>query len=176
MIKKVFTINILLLLALVLTTAVYAQENEPCVGSDPHPVLQSISDTYEVEYSVVMDWFCSGYGVGEIMLAFQTADVTGGDPGEILASKTELGGWGKVWQSLGLIGRPEDAGPPEGKGKPDHAGPPEGKGKPDHAGPPDDKGKPDHTGPPEGKGKPDHAGPPDGKGKPDHAGPKPKKK
>ena len=47
-------------------------------------------------------------------------------------------------------GKPDEAGPPEGKGKPETAGPPEGKGKPEWAGP-KDKGS-DHPG--KGKGRP----------------------
>lgn len=96
---------------------------------------------------------------------------------------------------------PEEVGE-EGKGKPDEAGPPEGKGKNgeneavsnkvqsedgnspegENKGKPEDKGKPDEAGPPEGKGqkeesertmnngsakevgKPDKSGPPEGKG------------
>lgn len=44
-------------------------------------------------------------------------------PEELLALKTEMGGWGEVWQELGLIGPPEDkaVGPPEDV----PAGPPE---------------------------------------------------
>ncbi len=58
-----------------------------------------------------MTWFCEEhYGFGEIMHALQTADPEeeGKTPEELLHRKTELGGWGQVWQELGLIGKPDD--------------------------------------------------------------------
>jgi hypothetical protein len=51
-----------------------------------------------------MDWFCNGYGFGEIEHALQAAEQTGLTPEEILAMKDELGGWGEVWRELGLKG------------------------------------------------------------------------
>jgi hypothetical protein len=84
-----------------------------CTGTNPHPVGQSIADTYDVSYEQVMTWFCDGYGFGEITLALETAKVaTDYTAGDLLASKGQGKGWGKVWQELGLIGNAKDAGPP----------------------------------------------------------------
>ena len=81
-----------------------------CVGVEPHPVAQRLSETYDVAYEDIMGWFCEGrYGLGEIMHALQTAGPEGGTtPEQLLNRKTELGGWGQVWQDLGLIGKPDD--------------------------------------------------------------------
>jgi hypothetical protein len=76
-----------------------------CVGAEPQPAAQRLADQYGVGYDEVMGWFCEGhYGLGEIMLALQTAEKTGLDAGDLLAMKAALGGWGQVWQALGLIG------------------------------------------------------------------------
>jgi hypothetical protein len=159
--------------------------SESCTDRETHPVaerlaerLAEISDRPQAEaYDRVMDWFCSGYGYGEIMHALVAADQDpAADPAVLLALKTELGGWGEVWQEMGLIGPPDDrpVGPPEDKdkGQPDDrpVGPPEDN-RP--VGPPEDKdkGQPDDrpVGPPEDKdkGQPDDrpVGPPEDKDK-----------
>jgi hypothetical protein len=91
-----------------------------CVGVEPHPVAQRLADTYDVAYEDIMTWFCEGrYGLGEIMHALQTSDDEGGNaPEQVLLRKTELGGWGQVWQELGLIGKPDDKPDKDAKDKP----------------------------------------------------------
>jgi len=80
-----------------------------CVGVDPHPVAQRMADTYGVSYKEIMTWFCEGrYGLGEIMHALQTgSDEDGNTPEQLLQLKTDMGGWGQVWQEQGLIGKPD---------------------------------------------------------------------
>jgi hypothetical protein len=114
-----------------------------CVQSDVmHPLAVRLLDRYETDYETLQGWFCDGFGWGQIMLALQTSETTDDLPGDLLNRRREGEGWGKIWQDLKLIGRPEDAGPPndtDGDGRPDHAGPPngeKGKGRPDFAGPP----------------------------------------
>jgi hypothetical protein len=127
-----------------------------------HPVGASIAARYDVEYEQVMAWFCDGkFGFGQIMLALQTAQMTGGDADELLARRAGGEGWGQIWISMELIGKPGDANPP---GKPEGAGPPAWAGPPDHAGPPEGAGPPDWAGPPDNAGPPDWAGPPDNDG------------
>ncbi len=154
---------------------------------EQHPFGALLAERYATDYAALQGWFCDdGFGWGQVMLALVTSSLTDVEPGELLAARSADTGWGEIWQELKLIGRPEDAGPPndeDGDGKPDFAGPPndeDGDGKPDFAGPPNDEdgdGIPDHAGPPndeDGDGIPDHAGPPndeDGDGKPDHAAP-----
>ena len=168
-----------------------AGEGGRCVGIELHPRGNALGESYEVPYEDVMTWFCDGYGFGEIMHALETSRAAGisASAQELLAMKTEMGGWGKVWQELGLIGKsaygldgdapadePDDAleyrpsgGPPDdvpGLGPRDDkpgGGPPDDK--PDR-GPRDDKpggGPPDDK---PGEGPPDDkpgGGPPDDK-------------
>jgi hypothetical protein len=81
-----------------------------CAGVGTHPVAQRLAETYGVAYEDIMTWFCEEhYGLGEIMHALQTSDGEEGNmPRDLLLRKTELGGWGQVWQELGLIGKPDD--------------------------------------------------------------------
>ncbi|MGD2158608.1 MAG: DUF5667 domain-containing protein [Anaerolineales bacterium] len=126
-----------------------------CVGVDPHPVAEGLAEDYDVTEEQIMEWFCDrNFGFGEIMHALETSEITLDDidiqdysPEELLDMKEEMGGWGKVWQELGLIGKPEDAGKPEDPGnKPDS--PP---GKPDDVGPNNDTNKPVKTDKPKDK-------------------------
>lgn len=145
--------------------------------TEQHPAGAKLAAQYGVTYAEVIGWFCQGYGMGEIMLALQTSQRTGLTPAELLAMKTEQGGWGNVWQNLGLIGKgkrqitPQDpnATPsptPEGTPSPD------ANGKPGNQ--PADKGKPDKENPgkqitPPGQNKPPKDKQPPanpGKGKP----------
>jgi hypothetical protein len=97
-----------------------------------HPVGERIAERYEVDYKWVMGWFCEkDFGFGEIMLALETSKVMNSDTEELvdlavladqyLNDKTELGGWGQVWKSLGFNGRPK--GDDWAGGPPDWAGP-----------------------------------------------------
>jgi hypothetical protein len=135
-----------------------------CTQSDiPHPFGARLAEHYNVEYTILQEWFCSGFGWGQVMLALQTGTITGEDPGGLLARRSNGEGWGNIWQSLRLIGPFRQGNSTDGEavenqstfthqlnnGKDDN-------GRPDFAGPPNDKG---------GKGRPDFAGPPNGNGK-----------
>jgi hypothetical protein len=123
---------------------------EGCVGADLHPVAASLAASYRVPYEQIMGWFCDGnYGLGEIMHALETGQETGVPAEDLLGLKTELGGWGRVWQGLGLIGRPEGkaVGPPEDKPGGQPPGRPVGPPADKPGGPPEDK----PVGPPEDK-------------------------
>ncbi len=115
----------------------YCQQSEV-----PHPFGARLSERYGVDYATLQAWFCQGFGWGQIMLALQTGLITGDDPAGLLEARSNGLGWGEIWQSLNLIGRPEHAGPPndaDGNGRPDFAGPPmdaDGDGRPDFTGPP----------------------------------------
>ncbi|MEA3377300.1 MAG: DUF5667 domain-containing protein [Chloroflexota bacterium] len=127
-----------------------------------HPVAASLAEHYDVDYDDIVYWFQQGYGFGEIMHALETADKIEDeevDWADLLEEKGEDKGWGDIWQEYGLIGRPEEVGPP------DHAGPKDEEkepGPPSHAGPKDEEneaGPPDHAGP---KDKDRDPGPPFG--------------
>jgi hypothetical protein len=123
-------------------------------SEDQHPFGARLAERYGMDYETLQAWFCDGFGWGQILLALQTGLITGDDPGELLEARNSGLGWGEIWQGLNLIGRPEDAGPPDDVN---------GNGRPDWAGPPSDKGRPENPGKPEGKGRPEGAGPPPGR-------------
>ncbi len=133
-------------------------ESARCDGEQYRPVADNLAATYQADPDTILDWFCKGYGFGEIALALKTSEDAGVSPEELFNLKQELGGWGQVWKALGLKGKPDDAGPPGNPGKPD---------KPTQK-PKDDKGPSGGNGPPDNQGN----GPPENPGKPT---PKPKK-
>jgi hypothetical protein len=174
-------------------------------SEEMHPFGEGLADRYGVEYEILQEWFCNGFGWGQIMLALETSDIISTDEDfedlegfeALLARRNGGEGWGEIWQDLGLIGRPEDASPPEGdeedefedirptgeedeRGRPEDAGPPEwaGQGRSEEVGPSDEdgeRGRPEDAGPPEwaSQGRPEHAGPPDKdgeRGRPEDAG------
>jgi hypothetical protein len=74
---------------------------------DHHPALFALAQQYNWPYEEVLRWFCEGrFGVGEIQHAFETWVAIDHrlTPNEILALKVQLGGWGQVWQQLGVKG------------------------------------------------------------------------
>jgi hypothetical protein len=128
---KLLTLTLTLILILALAQMALADDgNEGEISAfctDPdrqHPVGSRIAAGYGVDYGIVMGWFCEGqYGFGQILLALQTSKLApNGESAELLLQKkSDLGGWGEVWQSLGFIGRPK-ADNPAG-GPPAWAGP-----------------------------------------------------
>lgn len=130
-------------------------------GEMQHPVAAGIAETYGVEYDQVIGWFCDGgFGFGQIMLALMTQEITGTSAEETLARRAAGEGWGKIWISMELIGKPGDVLPPGSRESaggetpfwagdpPGGAGRPEGAGRPDWAG----GGKPPWAGGPPGGG------------------------
>lgn len=98
----------------------------------PHPLAAGIQELYGISAEDTMDYFCDGYGFGQIMLAIQTQELKGEDIdfSEALGKRSSGKGWGQIWKELGLVGKPGEASSPPGHLKrPDHAGPPEGKGQ-----------------------------------------------
>ncbi|MGC9334471.1 MAG: DUF5667 domain-containing protein [Anaerolineae bacterium] len=89
-----------------------------CVGVDPHPVAQKLSDEYDIEIDEIMRWFCEGrHGLGEIKLALESGQPSsegkgGPTPGDLLSMRKTMG-WGEIWQHYGMIGKPDrdEAGP-----------------------------------------------------------------
>jgi hypothetical protein len=118
-----------------------------------HPVGSRIALRYEVEYPVVMSWFCQGYGFGQIMLALETSKILATNPDadqfspeELLTMRTNQLGWGEIWKTLKFTGRPKGsdwAGGPPGLLGPKHTDDEEGEG----FGPPPWAGPPEWAGP-----------------------------
>ena len=73
-----------------------------CTETDPHPIAQSIAETYHVTYEEVMTFFCTGVGFEDIVMGYQTADLSGRDIKDVLTLWYDFGDWDDVWEELGL--------------------------------------------------------------------------
>jgi hypothetical protein len=140
-------------------------------GEDLHPVAERLADRYDVTYEEIIGWFCDGFGLGEIGIAYRINDETGTPVDDLFWERRESNmGWGLILQAEGLIGRPDHAGPPEDvpQGPPADVpqGPPDHSGRPEDAGPPADvpQGPPADVpqGPPDREGGFENPGPPAG--------------
>ena len=89
-------------------------ESYYCTAEDQfHPVAAKVADTYGVDYSVIEGYLCGENPVplGQIMLAMQTAALSGGDYTEYLDGFENIS-WGQIWQDLGVQGKPDHGTPP----------------------------------------------------------------
>jgi len=80
-----------------------AQDYVSCVETEPHPIGEQIAATYDVPYEEVMKLFCNGDTFDDILIAYQTRDLTGVGVGELLDRHAASGSWDAVWQELGLL-------------------------------------------------------------------------
>jgi hypothetical protein len=109
-------------------------QNVYCTGrkETAHPMATGLAETYGVGEGEVMNMFCEGYSIGEIMLALQTQQMNGSPAAESLAARAGGKGWGQIWKDAGLIGN-ADAGTPPGQAdkpvNPGHGGTPPGQDK-----------------------------------------------
>jgi hypothetical protein len=186
--RKLPVLILTLFLVLTLVPAAFAKEADDevsdfCLDATtylqpeegfPHPVGASIAARYQVEYSLVMSWFCDGYGFGQIMLALETSKLSSEAPEDLLALRTKGFGWGEIWKDMKFIGRPKGddwaGGPPPWAGSErtdDEEG--EGFGPPPWAGGPPEWAGSEHTDDEEGEG---FGPPPWAGGPPLWAGPK----
>ena len=87
--------------------------NLVCSGEMDHPVLTRLAEDYGVEYADLLNYFCQEkFGIGELKHALETSQADGVELSwiELLGERDdedemERSGWGKIWQSLGLIGK-----------------------------------------------------------------------
>lgn len=82
----------------------------------PHPLAAKMAERYGVTEDWVMGHFCSGYGMGAIMLALRTSQIEGlgANPDALLAGRANGIGWGNLWKDLGLIGNEKNGQSPPG--------------------------------------------------------------
>jgi hypothetical protein len=73
-----------------------------CTETDPHPIAQSIAETYHPTYEEVMTFFCTGVPFEDIVTAYQTADLAGITAQEALTMWYDFGSWEEVWAELGI--------------------------------------------------------------------------
>ena len=79
-----------------------------------HPVATKIALTYGVDYGIILDYLCgeNPVGLGQIMLALQTAVLTGGDWTDYLNADMDEFHWGQIWQDFDVKGKPDKGIPP----------------------------------------------------------------
>jgi hypothetical protein len=105
-------------------------------GEKTHPVAESMAETYGVTYEEVISWFCNeeaenSNGLGQIMLALQTAELTGEPVETYLGARADGMGWGQIWQEVGeKPGKPDKQVPPGQEKKEDKQGKPDGELQP----------------------------------------------
>lgn len=71
-------------------------EAADCVGAEPQPHAMQLAQQFGVSYEEIMAWFCSGYGFGEIELAYQMSVDYNVTVGEIFAMRVDGMGWGQI--------------------------------------------------------------------------------
>jgi hypothetical protein len=76
-----------------------------CTESSPHPIGESIADTYEVSYRQVMIWFCNGYSFENILIALETSEAVD-VPADTLLQMLLEKEWEEIWVEVGFIGDP----------------------------------------------------------------------
>ena len=84
-------------------------ESNFCAAEDQsHPVAAKVADTYGVDYGVIEGYLCGENPIplGQIMLAMQTAALTGGDYTDYMDGFENIS-WGQIWQDLGVQGKPD---------------------------------------------------------------------
>lgn len=80
------------------------ENNIYCNGEEVHPIGESISQTYDVEYEEVIRLYCSGFTFDNILLAFATSQQTDFEysPRELLQMKLTMS-WDEIWNEIGII-------------------------------------------------------------------------
>lgn len=79
------------------------------VEDQDHPIAAKIADSYEdISYEYLEGLMCGEEKVplGKIMLALQTAAISDDYDFESLLTSDEPPQWGKIWQEIGLKGKP----------------------------------------------------------------------
>jgi len=106
------------------------------VEDQDHPVAAKIAESYDgVEYQDLEDLLCGEEKVplGKIMLALQTAAISDYTLDDLLFSDEPVK-WGKIWQEIGLKGKPDHGTAPgqikkqDGENTPPDAGTGSGQG------------------------------------------------
>ncbi len=79
-----------------------------------HPVAEKIALTYEVPYEDILGLLCAENPVslGQIMLALQTAALTGEDFTIYLTADMDEFHWGQIWKEFDITGKPDKGIPP----------------------------------------------------------------
>jgi hypothetical protein len=72
-----------------------------------HPAGEKLAQRLGVNYNEVMRWYCQGYRLGEIGLAYRASRAAGIGVDDVFAQHSSGFGWGKIIQKYGLYGKEE---------------------------------------------------------------------
>jgi hypothetical protein len=114
------------------------REGGVCAGGEAiQPHAEDLAAESGAPYADIIAWFCQGYGLGEIKLAYAISAAKSVPISEVFAQKATGLGWGEILKAYDLQGKPASPGKPDKPPKPeDHP-----SGQPE-AGKPADKGHP----------------------------------
>jgi len=71
-----------------------------CPETSPHPVAADIAETFDVEYELVIGWFCDGHAFDEILLALQTQKIVEVEVDFLLKERDSGKSWDQIWREL----------------------------------------------------------------------------
>ena len=79
-----------------------------------HPIAEKVALTYGVPYETILGLLCAENPVslGQIMLALQTAALTGEDFTIYLTGDMDEFHWGQIWKEFDITGKPDKGIPP----------------------------------------------------------------
>ena len=79
------------------------QAENQCPDVDPHPIGESIAQTYDVSYEQVMSWYCEGYSFDNILIALETSQAVDVTADTLLSMLMEKD-WETIWDEVGFTG------------------------------------------------------------------------
>jgi hypothetical protein len=146
-------------------------ETERCLNRlKDHPAIVKLAaEVGEPDHTKLMEFFCMGFGVGEIKLAYRYAEGSAYSPEMLLALRSSGMGWGDIKKlAAGMPADDDDDddmdddqndkhGKPENPGKPETPGKPENPGNSGNPGKPENPGYSNNDDDTEGPGNSDHA-------------------
>ena len=78
-------------------TVIPKNENSRCDNrTSSQPEGLRLAQRYQVSYETIMDWFCKGFGFGEIDLAYELSYASGIPVSEIFRMRSDGMGWGNI--------------------------------------------------------------------------------
>ncbi len=72
-----------------------------CSALNPHPLAESISETFDMTYDQVMTLYCDGSAFSDILLALETSQLVEQSAEELLFL-LETRTWDEIWQAFGV--------------------------------------------------------------------------
>ena len=72
-----------------------------CSATNPHPVAEGMTETYEITYDEVMTLYCDGYAFSDILLALETSELVDQTPASLLA-RLRTRTWQEIWDEFGV--------------------------------------------------------------------------